>query len=297
MFKLDGEVVLPMNAYQMGKNKSHIVFPCFGQPKLDGNRCLAFLNSDDGRVVLLSRRGKEIQHLNAVRGELMRIFSKKGMARLYLDGELHIDGEKDIGLLRRVLGRKNARGIDKNLEARIRFNVFDGFLAGERRRDGFKKRWDLVKKAVRKVKGEGLVRLVPTFVVKKEADVDDVFKRMLNEGYEGLVLRNADGGYLLGGKRSPNVITSKSFGRGEFEVIGFKEGLGKNAGTAVFRLKCLRGSGDFWARPMGTEAQRKDMFRRGKEMIGKKVLVKYIEMDEKTGCVTRNPVVEGVVGL
>lgn len=288
VFKLNGEIVLPMNAYQMGKNKSHIVFPCYGQPKLDGNRCLAFM--DSGRVVLLSRKGKEIAHLMGIREELAKIFGKKGMSSLYLDGELHIDGERDIGLLRRVLGRKS--GVDAALEAKIRFYVFDGFLARQLG-DGFKKRWDLVRGVVGL--GKQLVRLVPTFVVKKEGDVDTVFKRMLDKGYEGLVLRNGEGsGYLLGGKRSADVITSKSFGRGEFEVIGFKEGLGKNAGTAVFKLRCLGGKGDFWARPMGSEAQRKEMYKQKEELIGKKVLVKYIEIDEKTGCVTRNPVMEKI---
>lgn len=301
MFKLNGQVLLPMNAYQMGKNKSWIEFPAFGQPKLDGNRCLAFMVGK--QVLLISRSGKLISHLDGIRDEIRKILGTgtgTGIGNgLYLDGELHIDDEKDIGMLRRVLGRKNGTRVDKELEKRIKFYIFDGFQAGKLGA-GFEKRWAVVKKAVgvAKTKDEGkgqLVRLVPTFVIKKESDVDSMFKKMLNEGYEGLVLRNREGGgYLLGGKRTRDVITSKSFGRGEFKVSGFKEGLGKNAGTIVFKLRCLRSGGNFWARPMGSIEQRGEMFRRGVELVGRKVNVKYIEMDDKTGCVVRNPVVTGL---
>lgn len=291
MFKLGGQVLLPMNAYQMGKNKSWIEFPAYGQPKLDGNRCLAFMVGK--QVLLISRNGKLISHLDGIREELRRVFGGIGGNGLYLDGELHIDDEKDIGMLRRVLGRKNGAGVDKALEKRIKFYVFDGFQAGKLGM-GFEKRWAVVRKAVGMGRN-GKVQLVPTFIVKKESDVDPEFKRMLDEGYEGLVLRNREGeGYLLGGKRSRDVITSKSFGRGEFKVSGFKEGLGKNSGTIVFKLKCLRSGGNFWARPMGSIEQRREMFKRGVELVGKKVNVKYIEMDEKTGCVVRNPVVTGL---
>lgn len=279
--------IIPMNAYQMGKNKSHIVFPAYGQPKLDGNRCLAYLDKS-GQIILISRNGKRIQHLQQMRKDLKKILEIKGHKNLYLDGELHIDDSRDIGLLRRVLGRKT--DIDKSLEKRVKFNIFDCFwLSGLDK--PFAERWSVLVKLIGNRKG--LIRLVDTFIIAKESDVDKVFHKMLDKGYEGLVLRNMNiGGYLLGGKRSRNVMTSKNFQRGFFEIIGFKEGLGKDKGTAIFKMKCLQTDEYFWARPMGSLNDRRKMFANGAKMIGKKVMVKYIELNKESGCITRNPVIE-----
>lgn len=281
--------IIPMNAYQMGKNKSHIVFPAYGQPKLDGNRCLAHLDKKTGQVILISRNGKAISHLNQLRKDLKKILETMGDKRLYLDGELHIDDSRDIGLLRKVLGRRTT-DIDKSLEKRIKFNVFDCFwLSGLD--ESFGERWRILVGLIGKRRG--LIRLVDTFIVKKEIDVPKLFESMLNKGYEGLVLRNMNtGGYLLGGKRSKDVMTSKSFGQDKFEVIGFKEGIGKDKGSAIFKMKCLKNNNYFWARPMGSLGRRKEMFKNGQNIVGTKLWVKFIEIDNVTGCVTRNPVIK-----
>lgn len=303
MFKLNGQKLLPMNAYQMGKNRSHIVFPAYYQPKLDGNRCLAFRNGGDGgKPILISRNGKLIAHLDAQRGEISRLLDawngdrrkqKKG-GNLYLDGELYIDDSNELGDLRRVLGRKKENNVNKNLEKRIKFYLFDCFVSTDMKM-GFKERWEMLVKVWKKENRKRVfkyLKLVPTVSISNEEDVETVFNKMLDKGYEGVVLRNIEGdGYLLGGKRSKDIITSKNFKRGQFEICGVKEGLGKDKGTAVFKLKCLNSDGHFWSRPMGTMEERKKMFTMGSEMIGTLVDVKYIEMDKSSGCVTRNPVI------
>ncbi len=294
-----------MNAYQMGKNISHIVFPAYYQPKLDGNRCLAFRDigdKGDGKPILISRNGKMIAHLDALRGEISRLLNawhgnnsvQQMGGALYLDGELHIDDSNKIGDLRRVLGRKKKDNVDKNLEKRIKFYLFDCFVSTDMKL-GFKERWEMLAKVWKKENRKlafKYLKLVPTEIISREEDVEPIFNKMLDKGYEGLVLRNMGGeGYLLGGKRSKDIMTSKNFKRGQFEICGLKEGLGKDKGTAVFKLKCLRSDGHFWARPMGTMEERKNMFIKREEMIGKLVNVKYIEMDKSTGCVTRNPII------
>ena len=57
---------VPMLAQPYAKHGHKITFPAIAQPKLDGVRCTAKMESD-GSVSLLSRKGKEFQLLDQIR--------------------------------------------------------------------------------------------------------------------------------------------------------------------------------------------------------------------------------------
>ena len=71
------EPVYPMLAkkYELNsktKKKADIVFPCFCQPKLDGLRCMIYL--DNNNVRMMSRAGKQFLNLDHIRNEIKEIF-------------------------------------------------------------------------------------------------------------------------------------------------------------------------------------------------------------------------------
>ncbi len=97
------------------------------------------------------------------------------------------------------------------------------------------------------------------------------------------------GTYKLRAK-SIDVLKSKDVKRDTFTITGFKEASGNNRGTVIWEIRCNKDPRkSFWAKPMGSREDRRKMFKRGDEYIGKKVIVKYFEID-KNGCVTKNPV-------
>ena len=113
----------------------------------------------------------------------------------------------------------------------------------------------------------------------------------LSEGYEGVIVRNLDGLYQWN-KKSYDVLRTKEFKKGIFKVVDTKAGEGAQSGAILFSVECLKDSKlHFWVMPVGTLEERRKMMKNSKKYIGRKVLVKYLDIDSK-GCVTRNPILE-----
>ena len=92
------------------------------------------------------------------------------------------------------------------------------------------------------------------------------------DAYEGLMLRNKQGPYEH--SRSRHLQKYKEFEDDEFEIVGFKEGVGNDKGTIVF--KCVTKEGiSFDCRPRGTVEYRKELFEDGENLIGKPLTVRY----------------------
>ena len=89
--ELNGRVfVRPMLAHpfhmeSLQKRGKTIKFPCYEQPKLDGIRCIAYL--EKGNIIMESRKGVPFQFMNHIRQEILPILKKN--PNLYLDGELY----------------------------------------------------------------------------------------------------------------------------------------------------------------------------------------------------------------
>jgi hypothetical protein len=97
-------------------------------------------------------------------------------------------------------------------------------------------------------------------------------------------------------KKSYDVLRTKEFKKKEFIIIGAKEASGTQKGAIVWNLKC--GKKSFWAIPIGTIEDRiksyKLFLKNSQNYIGKKAIVKYLEMD-KDGCITRNPIINSIL--
>ena len=115
-------------------------------------------------------------------------------------------------------------------------------------------------------------------VVNTEDDLRTKHDEYISTGYEGIMVRNADGLYKLG-YRSPDLQKLKSFVDNEYTIINYKEGEGTELGCVVWQ--CETSSGDrFWVRPMGTQEERKAYYNDGNKYLGAKLTVRYQELTD-----------------
>jgi ATP-dependent DNA ligase len=297
--------IKPMLAYNFEKYQHSIQYPLYVQPKLDGNRCIAYCDVgtsgasktsgdvENVEITFYSRSGKIIEYLNHIRKYLESwIIQKKFKDSFYLDGELFIENSNTpraelIYKLRSFLGKKFLSPQNELEQQIIHFHLFDAFFPSSPSKP-FKERWKWIESNFKKKPKDCPIDLVPTSIVQSENELYELRDHYLELGGEGIIVRKMDGMYRVGYK-STNVLRSKKVFSNSFIIDGFTEGKGKNSGTVIWILKCKKTGRTFQARPMGTHENRTKWFKDAKKWIGKKVTVKYFDID-KNGCVRRNPV-------
>ena len=114
-------------------------------------------------------------------------------------------------------------------------------------------------------------------IVNNFNELQQAHTKYVEDGYEGLIIRTMKGIYQPD-HRGSSLLKFKSFKDDEFEIVDFKEGKGNDKGTVIFKCKTNAGGEDkfFEVRPRGTREERKEMFENGKDYIGKKITVKYL---------------------
>ena len=302
----DTLVILPMLALDFNKRSHNIDYPAIGQRKFDGVRCMASINPD-GSVSLKSRKGKEFPHMNHLR---QQIASLKGIPDgAFLDGELYSDTltfQEVVGLVRRETlnpardievptndgtfdpqtGKPTTKTVhvisDEDKLKQISYRLYD-MLDPNDRKAGFQQRHDKLATILASrftsfpMNPQNLI-LTENFEINDKADVKTLHDQFVKEGYEGIMIRNKDGEYGIN-KRSKNLQKFKEFYDQEFEIVGFEEGTGNDAGTVIWI--CITQNGDlFKARPRGTREERSEYFDNGDAYIGATLTVRYFEMTD-----------------
>ena len=259
--------LLPMLAHPITKRGHNITYPAIVQRKYDGVRCLAQIN--DGKVTLLSRKGKEFPHLKHIGREVIN-FNKN--PSIVLDGELYSDTltfQELVGLVRRVTLKE---GNDTQM-LEVSLRVYDCIdLDNE---PDFKDRYVTITDITN---GAKYLSLVENITVNSEKEAYAAQVRFVQEGYEGAIVRNLIGAYAIG-KRSPNLQKVKTFLDDEFEIVGFTQGTGDETGCVIWICKTKDGK-EFRVRPRGTREERKLLFQNGKSYIGKMLTVRYQELTD-----------------
>jgi len=260
--KIEAKQLLPMLAKSFDKDGHKIVYPCIVQPKLDGQRCLAHLK--DGKVELLSRKGKTINVIPHINDFLLPILIKN--PSYVIDGELYQHG-KNFQELISLVKRDEA----KEGSSEIQYHVYDMFDLNNSNLDYIDRR----KIYTSLLQGATHVKIVHEFVVESEGEVMSAHSEIVKMGYEGAILRNMSGLYKQD-KRSEDLQKVKSFLEEEFECVGADEGKGKFEGMAVFRLKTKDGA-EFSAMPLGTEHERRKMWQERNKYVGEQATIKFFE--------------------
>lgn len=260
----EGETVrlFPMLARDYTKDGSCINFPCAVQPKLDGARMLA--TYENGEVVFWSRGNKQFKFLDHIRDELRPIFEKMASPVIF-DGELYTHGMD----FREIISAIRQANNPHPEETKIEYHVYDLYD----QRMNFEQRMGVVED---ELEGCDKVKIVWCNEADNEDEVKEYLSDYIEDGYEGAIIRNWEGEYLLGksNRRSPDLQKYKLFDDAEFKVVGAKEGDGTEKGAVVWQCVTKDGS-IFETRPRGSHEERRELYQNRDSYIGKMLTVRY----------------------
>ena len=251
------------------KGKSFkISFPAYIQRKYDGLRCLAYLKGDN--VILESRKGIQFQNFSLLKTELKPIL-KNLPDKFYFDGELYTNDfefEQISGLSRQHEDKSSIEDIAKI--NKIEYHIYD-FVDLNKINLVYKNRLDFLIH-LQKNKEFNLCKFVDTLLVNNVEDVKKYHDIFVEQGYEGLILRDQNGPYEIN-KRSKYLQKYKEFLEDEFVIIGFHDNE-KEKGMITWEIINKFGVTENIV-PNGTDEYRKELFINGTKYIGKLLTVKY----------------------
>jgi DNA ligase 1 len=243
------------------------------QAKLDGIRCVA---TKDG---LRTRKGEGISSCPHVSRDLADIFARN--PDLVIDGELYNHEFKDnFNELASIIRKKTPDAAQLERAARdIEFHVYDVVAGGHFASPALDRNAALTNIVAEA--GPSIV-LVHTQMVDNHEEVQKFFARCVREGYEGAMVRK--GGEPYHQKRSKALMKFKEFQTAEYPISRIIEGVGNWAGyaKAVEYIMPDDVRGEDGERPKagikGDQAFTKQLLARGKELVGRKVTVRYFEL-------------------
>ena len=268
--------VLPMLAQTYSKiekgkekgRKKYMKFPCYVQPKLDGVRCLSNVEDADEIPTYLSRGGKEFDTLEHLNTEVEEIFPFDTLNVAHLDGEIYCHNEITFQDVVAAVKKKKNENTPK-----LKYYIYDIATLDMT----FEERKTKLEQLFKGQKLEHLV-LVPTYEVNSEAEIIKYHEQFVEDGYEGIIIRNKDGQYCFD-HRSNDLQKWKNFIDKEFKIIGGKEATGEDSGTVVFILD--NGDGQtFECRPRGSRELRREWFKNLESLKGRWLTVRYQNLSD-----------------
>lgn len=260
-FNNENKSRFPMLAKEYEKNKKKIIFPCYAQPKIDGVRCV--YSSGE----LYSRLGKVFFGMEHIKNEL------SCFGNSIVDGELYsyeMNFNKLVGLVK----SETLSNLQKEESRKVLFIVYDKISSLD-----YSQRLSEIK-AVIKSNQFKYINLIETVDIHSDEEVYKFHNKFVEEGYEGIMIRNKKGKYEEK-KRSSDLLKYKSFVDNEFKITGFfsekviENGIEKD----LVIWECETQTGDkFTVRPRGTIEEREEMYKKAKSFIGCMLTVKYQEL-------------------
>jgi DNA ligase-1 len=252
--------ILPMLAQPYKKEKRNgIVYPCMVQPKLDGLRCIMY--KKEGKVVAQSRTGGifELSYLTESLDQLDTI----------LDGELYtkeIPFETLSGLIKKKTRSESEHQL---LQRYLRYHVYD--IVSDQ---PFSKRYEWIKEQA----WNPYITVVPTFIVSNEKEWKTYFSAFVEDGLEGIMLRNTNGLYQKG-YRSHDLQKYKEFQEEEYPIVGWEQGEAREEGCVIWI--CATDGKEFRVRPRGSLEQRREWYKHAHQYLGKQLTVIFQELSEQ----------------
>lgn len=232
----------------------------FIQPKLDGTRCIS--RKIDGEVQLFSRKGLPIASVPHINRSLNKLMEDGEI----FDGELYQHG-KDFN---ESSGKIRAKDHDTT---DIDYWVYDfPRIRGLTEKAPYEQRAsDLIMEQM--TRGTNIV-ITPTVKVNNWSDIKNYHDQVVEDGFEGAILRNPKMGYE--NKRSKNLLKYKEFEDSEFAIIGFTEGKGSLEGAiGSFICATMPDWKVFHAKLKAPVAELKRLYQNPTEFMDRYLTVKY----------------------
>ena len=221
-------MIKPMLAYKVGKKPVDWSENVFMQPKLDGVRCVIYLDEKEN-IRCFSRTGKEFHNLQHIKDSLTEFFKMETQfsanTDVVLDGELYNHDLRDNFEKIISLVRKQKPTEPDKLEAAelVQFHCYDYIETVMNQPYGYR-----MNQLAESNMYSYCVKYVPTNLILRMDDARVYHARNLANGYEGSILR-LDKPYQQ--KRSYNLQKFKDFSDTEATIVGYEEGKGKRKGT------------------------------------------------------------------
>ena len=267
------------------KKRTDIQYPCFVQPKLDGLRCITYINASDKGIIAQSRTGGTFESVGHITHTLLPIF--KAHPHIALDGELYT---KDVPFetLAGIIKKKKLTDVDRELLKHVKYHVYD-MIHLDNPEMPYVERQQFICQTLQASQSPFL-EIVRTDTVKTVDEFKEKFSEFVANDYEGIMLRNINSVYQQG-FRSNDLQKYKEFHEEEYPIVGFDQGDGRDKGTVIWKCQTKEGR-PFSVRPRGTNEHRQELFKNGKSYIGKQLTVIFQELSELS--VPRFPVGKAV---
>ena len=257
------EVFLPMLAGDFEKRKDKVTYPVDVQPKLDGVRCIAYWDGDN--VKLMSRGGKFWECCQHIIDELEQVLPKGTV----LDGELYIHGST-FQEITKLVKKQRPESVD------VEFHIYDIPKVNNEDAGEWKDRRLLLENLHLHISNHLII--TPTETADNEQEVYQLQSKYLEEGYEGAIVREADGEYRFG-YRSRSLLKVKNFTDEEYKIVGYTTGVGRFEGSVVWICETWNGE-EFKVVPQGTMEERQEAYQNADEKIGDMLKVKFFELTD-----------------
>lgn len=227
--------------------------------KHDGLRCFIYMR--DGKLHTASRGGQDYDV--AAYYILTDAYIKQLLTDnpgLILDGELYCHGWN----LQKISGLGRLETLHPD-HTKLRFHCYD--IVDETK--PFKDRWEFLKSL--QLPWNTLLTIVEHVEVQGDANIDTLHNQWVEEGYEGLVLRDPNEVYKPGG-RDRRMQKVKKFTDGDFKILGIVDGLRDE--DMCFLMETPEGY-QFKAKPVGDRVLKQYYRANIENIIGQIGIVKY----------------------
>ena len=253
---------LPMLALDYRKRSSSIFFPAFVQKKLDGVRCL--VKKSNNKIKFTSRGGKDYTKVIEYNIELIQNLKDSMDEGEILDGELYKHGwslQKIVHAVKKI----------SSDTLQLQFWIFDAPSYSTT----FAER--LNKFNQNRFKAKKCLRVLETITASDDAVIKIFHDAYVEEGYEGVIIRNGFGLYKWG-QRSKDLQKYKKFLEDEFMITGFiseNQVINGNEFKAIVFICKTDAGAEFKCRPKGTLEQRQIWWKSRDSFVGKMLTVRF----------------------
>ena len=257
-----------MLAHDGAKHPKKIAGECYVEYKYDGVRVIAIVQN--GSATLHSRNGKLLENFPHIEDAL----SRPEFEGLVFDGEVM---SEDFQSLMKQVHRKEGAQTEDSYLAVFDMLTIDEFNAGGTSKNAIERRQRIVNLSNLFTYR---IQLVDATLIDMDSDEGQVKfqqmnKRALDEGYEGLMIKPIKEGYKC--KRSHAWLKIKPFIEVTLKVVDLEEGTGKNEGLLGALVVEGEDDGKFFKLNVGsglTDENREQIWENQDKVIGQLVEIR-----------------------
>lgn len=236
----------------------------YGSTKIDGTRCLMHWNGSE--VTTSSRGGNNYDvAANYIRKDPKVMKWLKEHPDMWLDGELYVHGLP----LSYISGIVRLQTLDEK-HKQLKYYVYDLAIPDVK----FKDRLKILKDFEKAVSDSDKIVMVKHVKVSGWLNMKALHDQYVNDGWEGLVIRNPDKEYKFG-TRDNRMIKLKMFEDHEYKILDLVDGLRDE--DLCFLMETKEGY-QFKAKPMGDRALKQWYRDHIEELKGQMGTVKHFGM-------------------